>query len=61
MSNISDLVIDLHDRLNIIVDIEVLKNNTFLFHLYNLKTEELVKWFEPFNKQLNPGYWVTIA
>lgn len=61
-NDIGDIVLDRHGKvLAMIVDIEFMKANTFMFHLYNLKKESIEKWFEPFGQQLNAGYWQTLA
>lgn len=61
-NDIGDIVLDRHGKmLAMIVDIEFLKANTFMFHLFDLKKESLEKWFEPFGQELSPNYWKTLA
>lgn len=51
------------DALHMIVDIE--RSNRpdthYMFYIYNMLTESCETWFEPFDQQLNPLYWDTLA
>lgn len=61
INDIGDLVLDNRDRLCIIVDVEYPKKSIYIFALYNLTTESVDKWLEPFDQQLNTSYWQTLA
>lgn len=61
INNIGDIVRDMRDNLCIVADVEFLKENTYMFYLYNLREEKLHRWFEPFGQELAPNYWDTLA
>lgn len=59
-NDIGDIVVGPFKSVCLIVDIDN-KGGNYLFHLHNLVTGEIEKWFEPFDQILNPGYWQTLA
>lgn len=62
MSQIADLVrMRKSDKLYMIVSIETWNMGHHMFQLYDFSTYSCESWFEPFDKQLNNGYWETLA
>lgn len=62
MSQLADIVRSRNsNKLFMIVDIENFHHDHYLFQLYDFTTCSTEAWFEPFDKQLNNGYWETLA
>jgi hypothetical protein len=61
MNHLADLVQNNKGHYYLITEIETNKSGHYMFYLYNLHTSDCEKWFEPFDKRLNPGFWETLA
>lgn len=62
MSQISDIVRSRNnDKIFIIMDIQSFQGEHYMFYLYDFSKCICEGWFEPFDKQLNNGYWETLA
>lgn len=62
MSQLADIVKCRNsNKLYMIVDIQSFNNDHYMFHLYDFSTSSTESWFEPFDMQLSPNYWETLA
>lgn len=62
MSQLADIVRSRNNnKLFMIVDIESWNMGHHMFQLYDFSTCSTESWFEPFDMQLNNGYWETLA
>lgn len=62
MSQLADIVRSRNNnKLYMIVGIDSFHFEHYMFQLYDFSTSSCESWFEPFDMQLNNGYWETLA
>ena len=49
------------DSAYLVVDLQVVQQGVYIYHLYELGTGKSATWCEPFNRQLSTAYWHTLA